>query len=120
VLRISVVIPRLINASLSFILLRESLSPLNRRSIAQTSFAILVTRLQTILTRAETAIAKYALTFSVLAGAIVVPEAALRVLAISKRVGGATVERVPLRLRISLRVRVLGGGEVSRGGIVRV
>jgi len=52
--------------------------------------------LRTILTRAETAIAKYALTFSVLEGAVVVLEAALRVLAISKRVGGATAKRVPL------------------------
>jgi hypothetical protein len=88
--------------TLSFILLRESLSLLNWRSIARTSFAILVTRLQTILTRAEIAIAKYTLIFSMLAGAAVVLEAALRVLAISKRVGEVIVERVPLRLRILL------------------
>ena len=44
----------------------------------------------------ETAIAKYALTFSVLVGATVVLEVALRVLAISERVGGAMAERVPL------------------------
>jgi len=56
----------------------------------------------------------------VLVGVIVVLEAALGVLGISKRVGGVAIERVPLRLRISLRVGVLGGGEVSRGGIVRV
>ena len=51
---------------------------------------------------------------------IVVLEAVLGVLGISKRVGGAATERMPLRLRISLRVGVLGGGVVSRGGIVRV
>ena len=50
----------------------------------------------------ETAIAKYTLTDSVLVGAVVVLEAVLGVLGISKRVG------------------VLGGGEVSRGGIVWV
>ena len=54
-----------------------------------------------------------------LAGVIVL-EAALGILGISKRVGGAVIERVPLRLRISLQVGVLGGGEVSKGGIVRV
>ena len=54
------------------------------------------------------------------AGAAVVPEAALSVLRISKRVKRAAAERVPLRLRILLQVRVLGGGEVSKGGIVRV
>jgi len=43
----------------------------------------------------ETAIAKYTLTFSVLVGVIVL-EAVLGVLEISKRVGGAAVERVPL------------------------
>jgi len=53
-------------------------------------------------------------------GAIAVPEAALGVLGISKRVGGAAVERIPLRLRILLQVRVLGGGEVSVRGMVRV
>ena len=41
-------------------------------------------------------------------------------LGISKRVGGVAVERVPLRLCILLQVGVLGGGEVSKGGIVRV
>ena len=40
--------------------------------------------------------------FSMLAGAAVILEVVLRVLAISKRVGGVTVERVPLRLRILL------------------
>jgi len=120
VLRISAVILRLINASLSFILLRESLSLLNRRSIAQISFAILVTYLQTILTRVEIVIAKYTLTFSVLARAAVVLKVVPGVLGISKRVKKAAAKWVPLRLRILLRVRVLGEGEVSRGGIVRV
>ena len=119
-LRISAIILRLINASLSFILLRESLSLLNWRSIAQTSFAILVTYSRTILTHAETAIAKYTPTFSVPVGAAVVLKVALGVLGINKRVGGAAAEWIPLRLRISLQVRVLGEGEVSRGGIVRV
>ena len=53
------------------------------------------------------------------AEAAAVPEAALGVLGISERVGGVAAERVPPRLRILLRVRALGGGEVSRGGIVR-
>ena len=43
----------------------------------------------------ETAIAKYTLTFSVLAE-VIVPEAVLGVLGISERVGGAVTERVPL------------------------
>ena len=47
-------------------------------------------------------------------------EVVLGVLGISKRVGGAAIERIPLWLYISLRVGVLGGGEVSRGGIVWV
>ena len=55
-----------------------------------------------------------------LVGVIVVLEVVLGVLGISKRVGGAVIERMPLRLRISLQVGVLGGGEVFRGGIVRV
>ena len=46
---------------------------------------------------------------------VVVLKAVLGVLGISKRVEGAAVELVPLRLRI----RVLGGGEASKGGIVR-
>ena len=54
-----------------------------------------------MLTRAETAIAKYTLTFSVLAG-VTVLEAALGVLGISKRVGGVVIEQVPLQLRILL------------------
>jgi len=93
---ISAIIPRFINVSLSFILLKESLSLLNWRSIAQISFAILVTCLQTVLTRAEIAIAEYTLTFSVLVGAAAVLEAVLGVLGISERVGGAVVEWVPL------------------------
>jgi len=93
---ISAIILRLINASLFFILLRESLSSLNWQSIAQISFAILVTYLRTILIYTETAITKYTPTFSVLVGAAVVPEAALGVLEINKRVKGAAVERMPL------------------------
>jgi hypothetical protein len=95
-LRISVITPRLRNASLSFISLRESLNLLNRRSIARTSFAILVTRLRTILIRAEIVIAKYTLIDPAPAeavAAIVVPS----VLVISERIRGAAVERVPLR-----------------------
>ena len=65
----------------------------------------------------EIAIAECALIFSILVEVAVVLEAALGVLGISKRVGAA-VERVSLRLRILLQVRVLGGGKVSRGGIV--
>ena len=57
--------------------------------------------LKTILMRAEIAITKYTLIFSVLAGVVVVLEIVLGVLGISKR------------------VRVIGGGEVSRG-VVRV
>ena len=51
--------------------------------------------------RAETAIAKYIPTFSVLAG-VAKARAALNVLRISEKVGGAAVERVPLWLCISL------------------
>jgi hypothetical protein len=54
----------------------------------------------------------------VLVGVIVVLEVASGVLGISERVGGVAIERMPLWLRILLRVGVLGGGEVSRGGIV--
>ena len=54
-----------------------------------------------MLTRAEIAIAKYTLTFSVLVEVIVL-EVVLGVLGISKRAGGVVIERVPLRLRISL------------------
>ena len=50
----------------------------------------------------EIVIAKYTLTFSVLVGVVVALEVVLGVLEISKRVGGAAVERVPLRLRILL------------------
>jgi hypothetical protein len=50
----------------------------------------------------EIAITKYTLTFSVLVGVIVVLEVVLGVLGISKRVGGAAIERVPLWLRILL------------------
>ena len=68
----------------------------------------------------EIAITKYTPIFSVLVGAVVVLEAALGVLGISKRVGGAVVERMPIQLRILLQVKVLGEGEVFRGGMVRV
>ena len=54
-----------------------------------------------MLIRAEIAIAKYTLTDSVLAKVVVVI-AAPSVLAISKRVRGVAVERVPLQLRILL------------------
>jgi len=65
---------------------------------------------------AETAIAKYTLIFSVPAGVAAVLKAVLGVLRISKRVGGAAVERMPLRLRISLQVGVLGEGRSLKGG----
>ena len=55
-----------------------------------------------------------------LVGVVVVLELILGVLGINKRVGGAAIERVPLRLHILLQVGVLGGGEVSKGRIVRV
>ena len=119
-LRISVVILRLRNICSSFISLRESSSSLNWQSIARISFAILVTYLQTILTCAETAIAKYALIFSVLIGVAAVLEIVLGVLGIGKRVGGVAAERVPLRLHILLQIGVLRGEEVSRGGMVWV
>ena len=51
-----------------------------------------------------------------LAGVVGVLGAVLGVPGISERVGGAAAERVPLRLPTLLRVGVLGGGEVSRGG----
>ena len=54
-----------------------------------------------------------------LAGAIVL-EVILGVLGISKRVKGAVIEWVPLQLRTSLQVGVLGGREVFKGGIVWV
>ena len=47
------------------------------------------------------AIAKYTLIFSVLVGVIVL-EAVLGVLGISKRVKKVAIEQMPLRLRISL------------------
>ena len=55
-----------------------------------------------------------------LAGAAVVLKVVLGVLGISKRVRGVAAEWVPLWLRILLRVRVLGEGEVFKGGLVRV
>jgi len=68
----------------------------------------------------EIVIAKYTPIFSVLAGAVVVLEAVLGVPGISKRVEEVAAEWVPLWLRILLRVRFLGGGEVSIRGMVRV
>jgi hypothetical protein len=100
-LRTSTITPRLRYSSSSFISLRESLNLLNRQSIAQISFTILVTRLRTILIYTETAITKYTLTDPVLVeavAAIVVTS----VLVIGKRVRGAAVERVPLRPYILL------------------
>ena len=49
----------------------------------------------------EIVITKYTLIFSILVGVIVL-EAVLGILEISKRVKGVAIERVPLRLRISL------------------
>jgi len=54
------------------------------------------------------------------AGVAVVLEVVLGVLGINKRVRGAAVERMPLWLRTLLQVRVLGGGEVSKGGAIWV
>ena len=68
----------------------------------------------------EIAIAEYTLTFSVPAGVVVVLEAALGVPGISERVGGVAAEQIPLRLCILLRVKVLGGKEVFKGGAVWV
>ena len=64
----------------------------------------------------ETAIAKYTPIFSMPAKVAVVPEVAPGVLKISKKIKGATVERVPLQLYILLQMEVLGGGKVSKGG----
>ena len=50
-----------------------------------------------------------------LAGVAVVLKAVLSVLGISKKVGGVA-KRIPLWLRILLRVKVLGGGKISKGG----
>jgi len=55
-----------------------------------------------------------------LVGAVVVLEAVLGMLGISKKVGGAVAERVPLRLYILLQVRFLGRGKVSIRGMVRI
>ena len=65
--------------------------------------------------RVKTAITKYTLIDSVLVKAVAVT-AAPGVPAIGKRVGGAAVEQMPLRLHILLRVEVLIGGEVIVGG----
>jgi len=68
----------------------------------------------------EITITKYTLTFSVLVRAVEVLEAVLGVLGISKRVRGAALKWVPLRLYILPQVRVLGGEEVFIRGIVRI
>ena len=52
-----------------------------------------------------------------LVGVAVVLKAALGVPGISKRVG-RVIEQIPLQLRILLRVKVLRGKEVSKGGVV--
>ena len=52
-----------------------------------------------------------------LVGVVVVPKVVLGVPGISERVGGV-VKWMPLRLRILLQVGVLGGGEVSKGGVI--
>ena len=83
--------------------------------MAQISFAILVTYLQTILICTEITTIKYPLIYYILAEAIVVAAAAASVLAISKRVG-AMAERVTLRPYILLQMGVLIGEEVSVGG----
>jgi len=56
----------------------------------------------------------------VLVGVVIVLEAVLGVLEISKRVERVVAEQMPLWLYISLQVRVSGGGKVSIRGIVRV
>ena len=48
----------------------------------------------------------------------VVLETVLGVPGISKRIGGV-VEWIPLQLRVLLRVGVLGGEEVFKGGVVQ-
>ena len=52
------------------------------------------------------------------AGVVIVLKVVLGVLGISKRVRGV-VEQVPLRLYTSLKVGVLGGGEVLKKGVVQ-
>ena len=64
-------------------------------------------------------IAEYTPTFFILVEVVVVLEVVPGVSGISERVKGA-VEQVPLQLHILLLVGVLGGGEVSKGGMVWV
>ena len=54
-----------------------------------------------------------------LVGVAVVLKVVLGVLEISEKVGGIA-ERIPLQLHILLQVGVLGEGEVSKKGMVRV
>ena len=68
----------------------------------------------------EIAIAKYALIFSMPVKVVVVLEAAPGVLGISERVGEVVVKQIPLRLYILLQVKILGGGKVSKEGVVQV
>jgi len=65
-------------------------------------------------------IAEYTLTFSVLARIAIVLKAVLGVLGISEKMGEAAAKRMPLWLCILLRVEVLRGGEVFKGGMVWV
>ena len=51
-----------------------------------------------------------------LVGVVVVPETVPGVLRISEKMGKTVAKQVFLQLYISLRVGVLGGGEVSKGG----
>ena len=67
----------------------------------------------------RSAIAKYTPIFSVLVGVIVL-EAVLGVPGINKRVKKAVIKQMPLRLHISLQVKVLRKEEVFKKEIVRV
>jgi hypothetical protein len=86
-LRISTIIPHLINTSSSFISLKESLNLPNQQSIAQISFTISITHLQTISTHTEITITEYTPTFLIPVEVTVVLKAVLGVPEISKRVG---------------------------------
>ena len=51
---------------------------------------------------------------------VIVLETVLGMPGISKRIKRAVIKQIPLQLRISLRVEVLGGEKVSKEKIVRV
>ena len=68
----------------------------------------------------EIAIAKYTLTFSILAGVAAVLKVVLGVLGISKRVKRVVVEWIPLQLYILLRIGVLKGRKVLKKKVVWV